>query len=31
MPTKVHILAVIEHGTRRVRVLGATGHRSSRG
>jgi transposase InsO family protein len=23
---KVHVLAVIEHGTRRVRVLGATGH-----
>ena len=24
--TKVYVLAVIEHGTRRVRVLGATGH-----
>jgi putative transposase len=24
--TKVYILAVIEHGTRRVRILGATGH-----
>ena len=28
---KVYVLAVIEHGTRRVRVLGATEHRSSRG
>src|SRR5207302_1505745 len=24
--TKVYVLAVIEHGTRRIRVLGATGH-----
>jgi putative transposase len=24
--TKVHVLAVIEHGTRRVRILGATEH-----
>ena len=23
---KVHVLAVIEHGTRRVRILGATEH-----
>ena len=29
--TKVCVLAVIEHGTRRVRVLGATQHRSRRG
>jgi putative transposase len=24
--TKVYVLAVIEHGTRRIRILGATGH-----
>ena len=24
--TKAHVLAVIEHGTRRIRILGATGH-----
>jgi putative transposase len=24
--TKVHVLAVIEHGSRRIRILGATGH-----
>ena len=28
---KVHVLAVIEHGTRRVRILGAAGHLSRRG
>jgi hypothetical protein len=26
VPAKVHLLAVIEHGTRRVRILGATEH-----
>jgi putative transposase len=29
--TKVHVLAVIGHGTRRIRILGATEHPSSRG
>ncbi len=29
--TKVYVLAVIEHGTRRIRILGATGHPASGG
>jgi putative transposase len=29
--TKVYVLAAIEHGSRRIRILGATEYRSSRG